>query len=78
MRIIIIYFFFMRLPFLAHAWDFAYAFMSPTRLLTFFALVAPAITAIAQTARPAVVEIKGSLNVINESGQASTGLCCTN
>ena len=72
MRIIIIYFVFTRLPFLADAWDFAYAFMSPKRLLTFFALAAPAISAVAQTAGPAVVEIKGSLNVINESGQAST------
>ncbi|RNF30776.1 hypothetical protein NM04_10795 [Massilia aurea] len=47
-------------------------FMSPKPLVPFFALSAPALTAIAQTASPAVVEIKGSLNVINESSQAST------
>lgn len=36
------------------------------------ALAAPAITAIAQTASPSIVEIRGNLDYINESSQSST------
>lgn len=46
--------------------------MTPKHLVTFLALAAPAMSAMAQTASPAVVEIRGALDYIDESGQAST------
>jgi len=46
--------------------------MSSTHTLAFIALLSPAVTAIAQTSSPAVVEIRGATDYISESGQAST------
>jgi iron complex outermembrane receptor protein len=46
--------------------------MSSTRIITFLTLAVPTVTAIAQTAPPAVVEIRGAMDYVTESSQAST------
>lgn len=52
--------------------NFESTFMSSKHTLVFLTLAVPAITAVAQTASPAVVEIRGAMDVVNESSQAST------
>lgn len=46
--------------------------MSPKYLFTFAALAAPAFSAMAQTSAPAVIEIRGLKDYVNEASQAST------
>lgn len=46
--------------------------MPSKRTLAFLALAVPTFSAVAQTASPAVVEIRGALDYLSESGQAST------
>jgi len=46
--------------------------MTPHRLLAFLALAAPTLTALAQSADLTTVEVRGSTDYIDESGQAST------